>query len=344
MLRRVIAAVGASAMACGAVAASAGASSAASGPPLPKATNGHKVQVVATGLITPTAFAFGQGTIFVGDGGNPPKQPGGVYVVKKGKGVRLAGSPVFVAGVTWHNGALYISGANFGPGGTIISKLWRWSGWNGTKFASQKVIYNAPAGFPGFNGIAFGPNGRLYAGVDVSLDQSNDHGPATKPYQYDILTFAANGKNAKVYATGMRQPWQIAFAAGDGNPFVTDFGQDSGVAKPPDFVLHVHKGDNYGFPQCAWDHPRSALCGYTRPFRMFSPHTDVGGIGIIGKTIYLSEFGFANGKPLVVSMPLRGGKVKPFMTGFGPPVIGLGVHGGTVYVGSVSGTIYRVHT
>ena len=70
----------------------------------------------------------------------------------------------------------------------------------------------------------------------------------------------------------------------------------------------------------------------------------MGGIGIIGKTIYLSEFGFANNHPLVVSMPLRGGKVKPFLTGFVAPVIGLGVHGGTVYVGSVTGTVYRVHS
>ena len=348
MLRRVIAAVGASAVACGAVAGMAAAASGAT-TPLPKATNGKTVAVVATGLTTPTSFAFGGGSVFEGDGGNPPKVAGGVYQLKAGTATRLTGSPVFVAGLAWHNKSLYISGAEFGAGGAIVSKLWKWSGWNGTKFTSQKVIYTAPKGFPGFNGIAFGPDGRLYAGVDVSLDQSNDHGPATKktPYLYDILSFDARGKHLTVYATGMRQPWQLAFAPGDKNPFVTDFGQDQVIQNPPDFVLHVHKGDNYGFPQCT--QLKSKLCkGFAKPFQLFAPHTDVGGIAIVGKRIYLSEFGFAAPlrQPQVVSIPLKGGKATPLVTGFPAHdgVIGLGASKGWIYFGDTNGTVYRVHT
>ena len=46
-----------------------------------------------------------------------------------------------------------------------------------------------------------------------------------------------NGKDLKVFASGMRQPWQIAFAPGSTSPLVSDLGQDKGAKNPPDFVL-----------------------------------------------------------------------------------------------------------
>ena len=98
----------------GAVAATAGATAAA-GPPLPKATNGKTVHVVATGLGTPTAFAFGNGIVYEGDGGvqgaNGPTAPGGVFALKAGKATRLAGSPDFVGGVAFSKGTLYVTAA-----------------------------------------------------------------------------------------------------------------------------------------------------------------------------------------------------------------------------------------
>src|SRR6201995_4414185 len=83
-------------------------------PPPPVSTNGHKVQLVASGLKTPTSFAFGDGRVFAGDGGNsegsaPPN--GGVYVLKHGTAVKIPSPLKFVAGLTWHNNKLYISGA-----------------------------------------------------------------------------------------------------------------------------------------------------------------------------------------------------------------------------------------
>ena len=79
MSKRVIATAGvAAALAFG---LAAPAVSASSGPPPPVSTNGHKVQLVASGLKTPTSFAFGDGRVFVGDGGNsegsaPPQRRG----------------------------------------------------------------------------------------------------------------------------------------------------------------------------------------------------------------------------------------------------------------------------
>ncbi|MBV9918990.1 MAG: hypothetical protein JO153_21000, partial [Solirubrobacterales bacterium] len=242
-----------------ALAASAGlaaTATAATPPPLPTSTNGHPVQLVASGLATPTSFAFGAGQVFAGDGGaenGPPN--GGVFVLKGGAATKLAGSPAFVAGLAWRNGTLYVSGGSPASGG-LRFQLLAWSGWNGTTFTKQKAIYTAPKKFQGFNGLAFGADGRLYVGADVGLTNNNDHGPAKTPYVYDMLSFKPNGKDLKVFATGIRQPWQMAFPKGSNSPFVSDLGQDSGATNPPDFLLRVRRGQNYGFPQCNWTKPK----------------------------------------------------------------------------------------
>jgi glucose/arabinose dehydrogenase len=369
MLKRAVSILGLSLLGCALVASSAAAAGKRSSAPTHSAaTKGHTPQVFATGLTTPTSFAFGAGQVFEGDGGNPPAEggdasaaavkPGGVYVLKNGGATSLPGSPDFVAGLAWHRGTLYVSAANFGAGGAITSQILAWSGWNGTTFTKQRVFYTAPSNFPGFNGLAIGPYDRLYVGVSTS--ESNDHGPPVAPYQYDILSFGLDGKGPKVFASGMRQPWQMAFAWGDHRPYVTDLGQETGATNPPDFVLHVHKGDNYGFPQCNWT-VLAACRGFAKPFLFFAPHTDVGGIAIVGDRIYLSEFGLGGKPAQVVSVPLksdrrwngdrrhksrtdrRNGDSAKVVAGFAAPIIGLGAHHDWLYVGSLNGTVYRVH-
>jgi glucose/arabinose dehydrogenase len=332
--------------ACAVLGVSAVIAQAAGGPPAPKSTNGHKVQLVATGLKTPTSFAFGGGAVFEGDGGaETAKVPnGGVFVLKGGTATKVAGSPLFVGGLVWHAGSLYVSGAVLGTSGPVW-QLSKWSGWNGTTFSSQKVIYTAPKKFDGFNGLGFGANGRLYVGVDVGLTDNNDHGPAsTSPYLYDILTFNANGKDLQVFAKGIRQPWQFAFAKGSSSPYVTALGQDSGAKNPPDFVLHVRKGQNYGFPKC--NHTSKKACKrYAKPFQQFKPHTDLMGIALGGKTLYLTSFAGLGAKGPggeVFSMPVKGGTLKPLLKGFVAPTVGLGLHDGYVYVGELNGYVYRV--
>jgi len=346
MSKRVIAAAGLAAAAL-TFALAAPAASASSGPPPPVSTNGHKVELVASGLKTPTSFAFGDGRIFVGDGGNsegsaPPN--GGVYVLKNGTAVKIASPLVFVAGLTWHCGKLYISGAVL-ANGRPSWQLMAWSGWNGTTFTVRKTLYTAGGKFDGFNGIGFGADGRLYVGVDVGLTDGNDHGPAsTSPYLYDILTFRANGTDLRVFATGIRQPWQMTFKPGSNAPFVTDLGQDTGATNPPDFILHVHAGDNYGFPTC--NHTVAANChGFTKPFRSFAPHTDLMGIAIQGRTLYLTSFmgpGAKGPGGEVFTLRLGSTVLKPLLTGFVAPTVGLGLNHGYVYVGELTGQVFRV--
>jgi glucose/arabinose dehydrogenase len=319
----------------------------ADSPALPTATNGAPVQLVAAGLVTPTSFAFGDGAVFEGDGGNSNAavpSDGGVFLLQGGTATEIPGSPQFVAGLAWHDGALYISGGSMTAPNTEKWQLLEWSGWNGTKFAEQQAIYTAPAKFDGFNGIAFGPNGRLYVGVDTGLTDGNDHGPpTTSAYLYDILSISPTGKGLKVFASGIRQPWQLVFANGSASPLVSDLGQDKAAKNPPDFLLKVHRGDDYGFPKCNWT-AKSACSAFAKPLVKFAPHTDIMGLKIIGSELYMTSFlgPDAQGEGgEVLSMPLTGGKATPVVTGFVAAVVGLGEHDGWLYIGELNGQVYR---
>lgn len=339
-------ATGACALACGVLATGASAGAAAS-VPLPTLAKGAKLEVIASGVSTPTAFAFGAGQVFMTDGTTPPGTGGGVYVIKHGAADPLSGSPPLANGITWHDGTLYISATALGASGSRTGELLAWSGWNGTGFSHQKLIYTAPPTIL-LNGLAFGANGRLYVGVDVG--ETNDHGPK-QGLLYDILSFNPGGQDMKVFATGMRQPWQFAFPAGSSSPFVTDLGQDkpeSIQTRVPDFLLRVRPGQNYGFPACNWIVPRKCR-KFATPYKILSPHTDPGGLGLIGTRLYMSEFGFG-GTARVQWQPLGGGPLKTLLTGFtGETLIALGTHDGWIYVGELdngpgtgTGRVFRI--
>lgn len=341
------AAFAAALIAGGAFAATATAADAPSGPPPPPApAKGVTVTQFADGLMTPTSFAFGAGAVFEGDGGNVENGPpnGGAYVIKNGKATKLAGSPQFVGGMTWHRGTLYLSGGSVTGPKSAKWQILAWSHWNGTTFTKRRVVYTAPKKFDGFNGVAVGPDGRLYVGADVGLTDKNDHGPAKTPYVYDILSMKTNGKGLKVFASGIRQPWQMVFAGRSRTPLVSDLGQDSGAKNPPDFILKVREGDDYGFPQCNHT-PKSKCKGFAKPWKKFGPHTDIMGLAIIGKRLYMTSFmGTAGKGGEVLSMPLNGhGAVKPVLGELAPvPIVGLGANRGRLYVGDLAGRVFQV--
>jgi glucose/arabinose dehydrogenase len=325
-----------------AVTAVFGGAAQAAGPPPPTSTNGNPVEQVAAGLGTPTGFAFASdGTVFESDNGGmsstgkPIAPRGGVYVLKNGTATLVPGSPMVSFGIVWHKGTLYVS---------TLTSILAWSGWDGTKFSKHRVVYKAPKKFTGFNGLGFGANGRLYAGVDTGPMGKFDHAPPHTPFAYDFLSFnpKVKGGDLKIVARGIRQPWQMAFPAGSSSPYVSDLGQDSGAKNPPDFVLRIKRGQNYGFPNCNWT-KKKACKAFAKPFQLFTPHTDVMGLALSGGRLYMSEFlGNHGTSGLVQSIPASGGKPTTLLTGFVAPIVGMGINDGYLYVGELTGQIFRV--
>jgi hypothetical protein len=132
----------------------------------------------------------------------------------------------------------------------------------------------------------------------------------------------------------------IALAA-----LVSNLGPDGGKQNKnaPDSILRVKPGDNYGFPKCNLTKTK-ACKGYGKPWKLFPPHTDIMGMAIIGKRLYMTSFlGLgATGKGEVLSMPLSGGKLTPFVTGFVAPTVGLGTNGHSLYIGELTGQAFQV--
>ena len=293
-----------------------------------------------------TSMAWGDGAMFAGDSGSSETKPnGGLYVVNAGRATKIASPLLYVAGLAFHDGALYISGGVL-KGKAPSFQIERYSGFDGTTFATQQTLYTAPASVTGgFNGIAFGPAGRLYVGLGLA----GDHAPATKPYGYQILSMTAAGKDVKVFASGMRQPWQMAYASGS-SLFVSDLGQDGPAAveklNPPDFVLKVTAGQNYGFPACNWT--KGSPCSTdAKPFEFFPAHTSIMGLAVVAKTLYMTSFAGLGGKGggALYSTPLAGGKISPVVTGIPGATDALAAHDGALYVGGSGqkgGLIYEV--
>ena len=299
----------------------------------PIAANGAPVAILATGLQTTTAFAFGDATMFAGEGpAEPTGAPGGgLFVVNAGVGRRLADSPRYVYGLAWHAGKLYVS-----TGATIVAL----SGWNGTAFAASRTIHAGAPQFNGFGGIAFGPDGRLYAGL-LLKEPTYDHAKDPYPLSQAVVSMTASGHHLRFVARGLRQPFQMVFPAGSRWPYVSDLGQDAGTI-PPDEIVVAKRGQNYGFPSCTWL-ILSVCTHFDKPLILLPAHASPMGIGALGRTLYVALYtGIAGSGAEVVTIPTAGGSPTPFMTGFSAPIIALSIHDGKLYVGEQDGTIYEV--
>jgi glucose/arabinose dehydrogenase len=301
------------------------------GPPPPTSTSGHPVTTLAQGLGTPTSFAFGAGTTFLGTA--PSEEPngpiGGLYVLKDGKAIPVEGLPPIIFGLVWHKGTLYVS-----TGSTLFAA----SGWDGTKFGSTKVLYKGSKKFAGFNGLAFGPNGRLYAGV--SFGKGGDNKLVNTPYAQSVVSMKPNGKDIQVVTGELRQPFQLTFVKGHKNPFVSVLSNEK-KPTPPDWVIVAKPNQNYGFPTCNWAKPKTCR-GLPKPLVLLPDHASPMGISPIGQTLYLALFGGLNGSgPEVVSMNTKGKNIKPVLK-FAAPVVAVGTNNGTLYTGDVTGSVYSV--
>ena len=252
-----------------------------------------------------------------------------MFVLKNGTATRVPNSPAAVFGVAWRNGKLYISA---GP------KLLVWSKWNGTTFKKRKTLHQLPKKSAWWNGLAFGPDGRIYAGIGFN-EKDEFTRPKNLPYNKSWVSIKPNGKDLRVVARGLRQPWMTTFV--NGRPFLSVLAQDNLDPPPPDWIVNPRKGQDYGYPKCNRSKPKPCR-GYAKPFTTFPNHASPMGLGAIGKKLYVALFGGLGTGPTVVSVPLKGGDPTPFLTGYVAPVVALGVNKGWVYTGDLTGAVYRV--
>ena len=79
-----------------------------------------------------------------------------------------------------------------------------------------------PFGLHQNDNLIFGPDGWLYVGVGSTCNACED----TNPQSASILRFNVQTGEREIYATGLRNPYGIAFDPSTGDLFATDNGRD----------------------------------------------------------------------------------------------------------------------
>ncbi len=183
------------------------------------------------------------------------------------------------------NGELYVASNILGGEGRIL----RLRDTNGDDVMDEQTILIS--GLPSTgdhqtNKLRFGKDGLLYFGQGSATDNGipKDVGrPTEGPLNATILRFNINTPNPtpEVFATGLRNPFGMAFHPENGELFATDGGSgelcQGGACPedtaPPEEVNWVVQGGNYGFPQCEGTPDGRPGCGGVRPpIQQFNRH------------------------------------------------------------------------
>lgn len=159
------------------------------------------------------------------------------------------------------------------------------------------IISGLPHGVHQNNGLAFGPDGKLYItnGSTCNLCREKDERSAA------ILRSQPDGDNLEVYARGLRNPYDLAFD-GEGGLWATanehDFFEpsDDGLTPlrdPPEELNYIVKGGDYGWPECAGRN-RETIQGGCRgnlaPAAEMEPHSSADGLAYYDAAHFPAEY------------------------------------------------------
>ncbi len=95
--------------------------------------------------------------------------------------------------------------------------------------------------------VAFGADGRLYVSIGSTCNVCEEQDSRRAA----IMVYDPDGKNGRLFATGLRNAVGLAFEPGSGQLWATVNGRDGiGDDTPPDDLRTVNDGTFYGWPYC----------------------------------------------------------------------------------------------
>jgi glucose/arabinose dehydrogenase len=244
--------------------------------------------VLAGSVPFPTNIVFDDhGGMWLTSGAGGAQSSDGVWYLPRGGHVprHVARALHTALGLNWYRGTLYV-GSISSPSQGVVTAL---SGFTGHGFRHRKrVLRNLPIGRHTVDSIVPGPGGRLYVGVGSTFDNKGRPG--------HVLSFKPDGSSVRLEATGLRNPYGLAFIPHTSTLLITDNGRDDkGFFKPPDELdaLNVNGGvRNFGFPHC-YDQGGPSCRHTVAPLVRFGAHASSDGIAVTanGKTAYVAENG-----------------------------------------------------
>ena len=305
---------------------------------------GLAATVYTTGLRHVSAFAFdASGRLWATTSGASDHSADGVYMVP-----RPGGTPVKVIegvngplGLLWQRDRLYVAS---------LGRVDVFSDLRGTHFAHRTPIVVEPAGHGWNNGIVALPDGRLVMGISAACDHCLSH----SRWSGTIVSFRPDGSDVRVYASGIRAPFGVAYDSASGG-LLTSMNQrdDLGDRTPGDWLALVRAGQRWRFPGC-YGQAGSACRGVPAPLAVLDKHAAAGGVavvagrlaGAVGRAALVSEW--ERGRVLAVSLRKEGAgyaraRARPLLAGFANPLPLAVAPDGALLVGDWKrGIVYRV--
>jgi len=317
----------------------------------PSAPAGFRLETFARDLSHPTAMAYGpDGRIYV------TETDGNLVSIARGTKkprvlVRGLRSPL---GLAWRGRTLFVS-----EEGRLERALLS----QGRLVRRKVLVSGLPFGEHQQDNLVFGRDGRLYLGSGSTCDVCRERDPRSAA----ILSLRPDGRDLRVYAPGLRNPYGLAVQPGTGRLYATVNGQDKlgsrSDPEPADTLVLVKRGARYGWPRCWADARTLRLAGRCRgitpPAAYFEPHASADGLAFYtGKTfprsyrgsLFVAEWGQYYSRRFgrrVVRVDLkpdgRARRVVAFASGFEHPLALLvDRRGGLLVADWGSGIVYRI--
>lgn len=207
-----------------------------------KVLPGFSVSLVIKSLHNPTSLTFGpDGKLYGCD------LTGEVWMANVNSGTGQVHAPDIFAkgfdkpvGLVWLGNRLYVSSLG------KISYLQDLNA-DGQADSTTDIVTGLPVRLYDDhqnNGLAVGSDGHLYFGVGSTSNSQ----PETHANAASILRVSPDGSNLEVFATGIRNAYDLAFNSHN-DLFATDNGPAGFEPTPGDELNYIVQGGNYGFPK-----------------------------------------------------------------------------------------------
>jgi len=237
-----------------------------------------------TEVYRPTALTFdGQGRMYV------TSTDSNIYVLSDdNKDGRADSQSVFATGytlslgITVHRltGDVYVSHQGRI---TVLQDIDQ----DGDADSKRTLVSGLPFDLHQNDNLKFGPNGWLYMGIGSTCNACSD--PDLR--SASIVRFNVDTGESEVYATGLRNPFDIAFHPVTGELFATDNGRDDlGMDAPYEELNHIIQNGDYGYPNC-WNAQDAAGCENTIPaVAFFESHSSADGLDFYDGNQFPGEY------------------------------------------------------
>ncbi len=176
-------------------------------------------------------------------------------------------------GLAWSGSTLFVSAQG---------KVDRMRIRDGRAVGRKTIVSGLPYGLHQQDNVVVAPDGRLYLGSGSTCNACREADPRSAA----VLALRPDGRDVRVVATGLRNPFGLAFQPGTGRLYASVNGRDDlptpSSPEPAEMLVRIERGADYGWPGCwpSWRRKRmvGACRSVTRPVAYLEPHSSADGL------------------------------------------------------------------